>query len=112
MKNVLFELIYLLLDEKRLFLNPGFSGKDISGHFFPGASVGESIVIEEFGCSLNDLISHYRLQYARNLLAEGFGFEDVWRYSGFKSKRLMTKALSRVVVYKKNIKFDSNMPEN
>lgn len=112
MKKVLFELIYLLLDEKRLFLNPGFSGKDITAHFFPGESVGESLILEEFGCSMNDLISYYRLQHARNLLVEGFGFEVVWRYSGFKSKRLMIKALSRVVVYKKNIKFDSIMPEN
>jgi len=59
---------------------------------------GEKIVFEEYGCSVDTLISLFRVQHARKLLQEGFCYENVWKYSGFKSKRVMIKAIYRVVV--------------
>ena len=98
MRRELFELIYLLLEEKKLFINPDFNGHDVCS-FFPLEKTSiDKIVIEEFGCSVDTIISLFRIQYARKLLYEGFDYENVWKYSGFKSKRIMMKAFYRVVV--------------
>jgi len=98
MRKDFLEFIYLLLEEKKLFLNPEFNRYDICSFFCNGVFPGEKIVFEEYGCSVDALISIFRVQHARKLLQEGFCYENVWKYSGFKSKRVMIKAIYRVVV--------------
>ncbi|NCB18948.1 MAG: hypothetical protein EOM61_04940 [Bacteroidia bacterium] len=85
------------LMEMSLFLSPSVNRRRIAK--LCGCSPGllDQSLKEEFGFTSMEIVALYRLQFARNLMALGAGYKDLYRYSGFSSRTEMERALKYIV---------------
>ncbi|MFA6770366.1 MAG: hypothetical protein WCR71_04260 [Bacteroidales bacterium] len=92
----LFELFCNLMENK-IFLITEFNLKDASILCNCSSLVLEQTINKKLGFSFTQIISLYRVGYARKLLSIGVSYAFVYKYSGFNSVKELEKAMECIV---------------
>jgi ligand-binding sensor domain-containing protein/AraC-like DNA-binding protein len=90
-----------LLEEEKLYLNPGLSLRDLAQRLRIHSNHLSRIINERFGASFNDFVNRYRIEEAKRRLADPEAREasilDIALNSGFFSKSVFNTAFKKFV---------------
>lgn len=88
--------LFCSLMEKKIFLTRGITPKNLAELCNCKLSFLNRCLYKQLGFSVEQIISLYKVGYARELLSIGVGYEFACKYSGFNSIKELEKALECV----------------
>ncbi|MDD2583753.1 MAG: hypothetical protein PHE99_02255 [Bacteroidales bacterium] len=88
--------MFCSLMEKKIFLTRGITPKILAEFCSCKPVYLKKVLFEQFGFSIGQIITLYKVGYARELLSIGVGYEFACKYSGFNSIKELEKALECV----------------
>lgn len=97
MKQETLTTILELFEKESVYLNRTVTYDDLA--LLSGENVNDlqSDFEKEFGYSLDEMISVWRLCHARELLLKGVPYSLVWKLSGFKSRKELEREWDKLI---------------
>ena len=97
MKNLNVTDMFCQLMEMSLYLSPSVNRVCIAKLCCCSPGILDQCLKEEFGYTSMEIVALCRLQFAQSLMVMGAGYNDLYRYSGFSSRKEMERALKYIV---------------
>lgn len=91
------EMLMFFMEEKKLYLNKDLSSQEIALLLKIKRCELNNLLYESLGINIDQMISMYRIQHARELLFMGVKYKELWKFSGFISQSSMESAFQDVV---------------
>ncbi|MFA6334019.1 MAG: helix-turn-helix domain-containing protein [Bacteroidales bacterium] len=91
------EQFIILMEHQRLYLIRELSSGEIARLINIRSSRLNKLLYESLGMEIRQIISMYRIQHARELLAMGVRYRELWKLSGFSSQSSMDREFEDIV---------------
>lgn len=88
--------LFCFLMEKSIFLASGITPKNVAELCNCKLSILNGVLEDQLGFSIKQILALYRVQYARELLLAGVGYEFACKYSGIRSIKELEEALEYI----------------